>query len=416
MSLPVLIALSCGGGGGGGSEDGSGSVVNPLSAANNPPVMVAIGDKFVTEGEPLVFSVSAVDPDNDLLAFNAAPLPNGATFEDQEFSWQPAVGEVGAYQITFEVGDNRAQPLSDSEIITIWVEPSPGPDPSDEMEYGATGPYTLEVESFVNPAWPLGVPASVLLPAERTGPVPVLFFSHGLLATDWHSYSSLLTHLVSWGFAVVFSPYPTWVENMSERHQILWNGFKEASEIYGSAFNLHEVGFLGHSMGGGATPAMAWKGLVEEGWGDQGAFMFIMAPWYSYEISDAQLAAFPEHVNLIMQVYDQDEICDHRMAIDIFDHISVPLSRKSYCNVPHGSHNVPTEREINDLDRFAVAALLDALIDYTFEIDRPAGGKAYALEGLGQHFYHTITKNPVPVADESHYLSPWSSQLNPRHR
>lgn len=289
------------------------------------------------------------------------------------------------------------------------------------MEYGETGPYTMVSESFENSMWRLsdgGVPVTVLLPVERSGPVPVLFFSHGFGGTNWTGYRSLLTHLVSKGFGVVYSPYPIMKANTAERYQTLWNGFQKAAEYYATQFNLQKVGFLGHSFGAGATPAMAWKGLVEKGWGTEGAFLFIMAPWYSYEISDTQLETFPKHVNMIIQVYNEDNDNDHRMAIDIFTNIAIPDSRRAYYNVVEGSfeagHSVPSDRQNNDLDRLAVRKPLDALIDYSFKIVDPYTGKKYAIDGQGEHFQHTVTKNPTVVADESQYKWSWSSFLNPR--
>jgi hypothetical protein len=255
------------------------------------------------------------------------------------------------------------------------------------MEYGETGPYTMSSETFENSMWRLsdgGEPVTVLLPIERSDSAPVLFFSHGFGCTNWMGYRSLLTHLVSWGFAVV----------------------------------LQKVGFLGHSFGAGAIPAMAWKGLVEEGWGTEGAFLFIMAPWYSHDIGDAQLEIFPEYVNMIIQVYNEDNINDHRMAIDIFTNIAIPDSRKAYYNVVEGrfpaKHSVASDRQNNKLDCLAVRRPLDALIDYSFEITDPYEGKNYALDGQGEHFQHTVTKNPTVVADESKYRWQWSLFLNPR--
>ena len=290
-----------------------------------------------------------------------------------------------------------------------------------QIEYGEAGPYTMVSETFENSKWRLsnrGEPVTVLLPAELSGSVHVLFFSHGFGATKWTFYRSLLTHLVSLGYAVVYSPYPILSGGISERYEIMWNGFEEAAERYATKFNLQKVGFLGHSFGAGAVPAMAWKGLVEKGWGTQGAFLFIMAPWYSYDMTDSQLENFPKHANIIIQVYNEDYICDHRMAIDIFTNIAITDSKKAYYNVVEGSldanHGVPSDRQTNDLDYLAIQKPMDALIDFTFEVADPYGGKNYALEGQGEHFQHTVTKNPLPVADESKYKSSWSSFFNPR--
>ncbi|MDY6857280.1 MAG: hypothetical protein SWO11_21775 [Thermodesulfobacteriota bacterium] len=289
------------------------------------------------------------------------------------------------------------------------------------FEYGEPGPYTMVEETFKNPEWRTGEKVSVFFPAELTEPVPVLFFLHGFGCTNWKGYKTLITHLVSKGFAVVYTPYPSIgiTTRVSERYDILWDGFIEATDRYATRFDLKRVGFLGHSFGAGAIPAIAWKGLVEEGWGRQGAFLFLMAPWYVHDMTDKEMDAFPEDANIIIQVYDEDSICDHRMAIDVFENIGTPYSRKAYYNVEKGffsaEHSVPSDRRVNELDRLAILTPLDALIDFTFEINDPNDGYDYALKGKGVHFQHEVTKYPEVIANESKYQWRWSSNLNPRY-
>lgn len=290
-----------------------------------------------------------------------------------------------------------------------------------QTDYGNPGSYTMGIETFENSIWKLSAgakPVTVLFPAECPTPVPVLFYSHGFRGTDWRGTKSLFTHLVSRGFAVVHSPYPSLGMTHAERYQILWNGFQEAVDHYATKLNLKKVGFIGHSYGAGAVPAMAWKGLVEKGWGTEGAFLFILAPWYSYDLSDTQLENFPKNLKMIMQVYNEDVINDHRMAIDIFTKISIPDSEKAYYNVVEGDfeadHSVPSDRQKNELDHLAVWKPLDALMDYSLKTAFPTEGKKYALEGQGNHFQHKVTKSPTPVADSSTYKWPWTSIANPR--
>lgn len=402
----LFIFVSCGGGGDGSNDN------DPEISVNNGPKLDTIGDKILFKGEKLSFSVSASDPDGDSLTFSASDFPDDATFLNQVFEWDTAMTDAGTYQVTFKVVDDGVPSMEASETITITVS---------QFEYGMDGPFSLEEITFENDLWPTedgGVPVSVLLPVERDLPVPVIFYSHPFGGTDWHYSETLFRHLVSLGIAVVFSPYPTLVEDylsILSRYEMLWRGFEMAVDQYYSSFDLSKVGFAGHSFGGGATPAMAWKGFVEFGWGNDAAFMFMMAPWYSYDISEAQLAAFPEHVYMVEQVYDDDIVNDHRMAIDIFNAIGIPMDRKSYCNVQDGGHETPTDRqEDEDLRRNAVYAMMDALIDAAFGISRPENGKAFAIDGSGEHIRHSITKNPEPVEDDSHYKFPWSSPYNPR--
>lgn len=86
---------------------------------NQPPVLDPIGDKSVKEGQPLQFTISATDPNDDSLTYSASNLPLGASFDPQThaFSWTPDT--AGTYpNIHIEVSDGE---LTDSEDITITV-------------------------------------------------------------------------------------------------------------------------------------------------------------------------------------------------------------------------------------------------------------------------------------------------------
>jgi hypothetical protein len=91
------------------------------TGANQPPVLDAIGDKSVDEGQSLEFTVSASDPEGDNLTYSASNLPSGASFNPgtQTFSWTPGTGQAGTYSdVHFEVSDGE---FVDSENITITV-------------------------------------------------------------------------------------------------------------------------------------------------------------------------------------------------------------------------------------------------------------------------------------------------------
>jgi len=85
------------------------------------PVLRPIGDKSVSAGNLLTFTVNAADSNNDALAYSAYNLPSGANFDPntRTFRWTPGSDQVGTYPgVHFEV---RSGSLSDSENITITV-------------------------------------------------------------------------------------------------------------------------------------------------------------------------------------------------------------------------------------------------------------------------------------------------------
>lgn len=94
------------------------------TSPNRPPVLDQIGDKTVEANTELRFTVTASDPDGDILTFSATNLPQGATFDSANalFTWTPAEEQVGTYPgVTFFVSDTYGG--SDSESITITVNP-----------------------------------------------------------------------------------------------------------------------------------------------------------------------------------------------------------------------------------------------------------------------------------------------------
>jgi len=92
---------------------------------NRPPVLEPIVEpKTVVEGDSLIFSVHASDPDSDLLTLEAMNRPDSATFIDfgngsGSFSFKPLFTQAGVYYITFKASDGS---FADSQEVTIIVE------------------------------------------------------------------------------------------------------------------------------------------------------------------------------------------------------------------------------------------------------------------------------------------------------
>ncbi len=95
-----------------------------VTVDNKPPVLKPIGQQTISEGERLIFKVSATDPDGDALDFSVKHLPLGAKFdpETRVFNWKPNYDQAGLYTITFIVTDNGIPPMSDFEKVLFKVE------------------------------------------------------------------------------------------------------------------------------------------------------------------------------------------------------------------------------------------------------------------------------------------------------
>jgi probable HAF family extracellular repeat protein len=103
-----------------------------VTEANQVPVLNAIGNLTVTEGEPLAFTASATDPDLPANTWTfsledgvGGLVPVGATINPTTgvFTWIPTEAQgLGTSTFDVIVTDNGSPALSDSETIVVTVE------------------------------------------------------------------------------------------------------------------------------------------------------------------------------------------------------------------------------------------------------------------------------------------------------
>lgn len=275
-------------------------------------------------------------------------------------------------------GDAPSAEPVDDDLAGPISRPSSG--------YGADGTYAVSEIEFPNTEYP-GTKVTVFYPSGITSPRPTIFYSHPYGGESKEYNRGLFEFIAKKGYAVVFVPYATNDSSIDHRYTTLWTGFTKAAADYPGIIDTRKVGFMGHSFGGGASIGLAYKAFTEKGWGVDGRFLFTMAPWYSYQITPAQLASFPANTKMITQVYDEDVFNDHRMAIDIFKNISISNTEKDYYYLKPSTvagykyatyHTLPNTRTAYDAyDYYGVYRLLDALIDYSF--NNSAAGKNVAL-------------------------------------
>jgi C1A family cysteine protease len=87
---------------------------------NAPPVLQAVPDFGVEEGQLLTFTLSATDNDGDPLEFIADNLPEGAILDPASgaFSWTPTYTQSGVYPVRFRVSDGFAE---DEQAVNLTV-------------------------------------------------------------------------------------------------------------------------------------------------------------------------------------------------------------------------------------------------------------------------------------------------------
>ena len=299
--------------------------------------------------------------------------------------------------------------------------------------YGSDGTYKVAKITFPSPEYS-GKNVEIFYPEGITSPKPTIFYSHPYGGEESAYNIGLYEFIAKKGYVVVFAPYPTIGVTIDERYNTLWQSFKKAVTDYPNIISVTKVGFMGHSFGGGASFALAHKAFVDEGWGENGRFIFAMAQWYSYQITQTELQNFPSNTKLITQVYDDDVTNDHRLAIDIFKNINIPNSEKDFILIKKSvlpnftytaEHNLPnTQSSYDAYDYYGIYRLLDAMIDYSFNGNAAAKNVALGNGSAEQRTMPSyngqslsplvVTDNPTPLYPQSKYTFKCGASNNPR--
>jgi hypothetical protein len=236
------------------------------------------------------------------------------------------------------------------------------------------------------------------MPQGISGRVPVVLFAPELLATG-KKYRELLRHIASRGYAVVSSTYRYGVFiNDVERYNALLQGFDGVLELIRANIDTSRIGFVGHSYGAGALPSVAWHYCKTLAWGSKGAFLFLMGPSYVHCMSQAQFEQFPNHVKMIVEVFQNDHFNDFRIAEDIFYAINIHPADKDFLIVNQSKHDkweispdyqspyCEDSSKVGPIHYYAIFRLVDALAACSFDNDAKAGAVALGNGCAGQVF------------------------------
>ncbi|MBN1759810.1 MAG: hypothetical protein JW863_15895 [Chitinispirillaceae bacterium] len=308
--------------------------------------------------------------------------------------------------------------------------------------YGADGTCDMDRDSFTIAEEVTGY---LFTPHDYKDKYPVCVFLHGYIGQEPEMFEPFITHIVSRGVAVLFPSFPFFPkadskELVLEKYRSIYAGIDSALSRCKNAADTSRVAFFGQSFGAGAVPSVAYRLITERGWGGNGACMFLSAPWYIFGISDEQLKNYPLSVKLIVEVYDNDNINDHHMAVDFFKNVGIKNSEKDYITLYSSSHNGVVMNanhfvaygiesiygEENLLDHYGIFRFFDALIDYAFTGNKEAykiclGGGTSRQRYMGHWDNKTavqecrVTDDPQVMHQQWHYMWPWEIKLNPRY-
>ncbi len=210
---------------------------------------------------------------------------------------------------------------------------------------------------------------------------PAVVFLPGFGHDKPDAYSHLLIHIARKGYHVLFvhcalNSFPRQRGSYRRIFRTISHGVKRFS----SFIDTTRIGFVGHSYGAGAIPYVANRCIREKKWCRNGSFQFLMAPFFTFAMKEEELRTFPPDVPTIVQVYENDEVTDHRIALDLFLTIGVVDSLKNYLLVRsdtlgscilQADHALPCNEihedgQNNSLDTYAVFRVFDALAEFGF--------------------------------------------------
>jgi len=86
---------------------------------NNAPVQLQVGNKTIDEGQPMNFTVSATDADNDTITYSTSATKGSLNTTTGNFSWAPGYGDAGVYTWYFNSSDNYGGISTENIAVTV---------------------------------------------------------------------------------------------------------------------------------------------------------------------------------------------------------------------------------------------------------------------------------------------------------
>lgn len=236
------------------------------------------------------------------------------------------------------------------------LEPIETPKDIQKRVYGVSLNKEIEIQSFPNST--LYMPK--IIKADEK--LPIVLFAPGWSSQDYSNYKTLLTFIASQGYAVIYAPSPMEysADKSISRISAVLN-----DNLVARYFDKSKLGVIGHSSGGGiAFKVMDY--FSKHGYGSAGRFVFAMDAWFAFEMSKEDFKNFPKNTKVVMQQYNKHNTTDPRIALTIFDKLSIlgddNRDYQVYLDLNHGYPMGSGSYEQKQM----ILKPLDALMDYTF--------------------------------------------------
>jgi hypothetical protein len=236
--------------------------------------------------------------------------------------------------------------------------------------------------------------------------LPLILLVPGWGSQNASDYESLLRFIASQGYIVAYAK-DAWkysAKNFIDRFSNLL-----AEETVARHIDKSKLGVVGHSAGGGlAVPVLEY--FSSHGYGDSGRFIFIMDPWFPFEMTQKRFQNIPKNTHLLIQLYLKGTQTDPRIPLTIHDKLSfLGDSHRDYQLYHDITHGYPQgARPFSDMQ--IILKPLDALIEYTFHNNQEAYPIAMELGSDVPLQKHQETESLSP---SEHYAYPCYGQLEP---
>jgi hypothetical protein len=162
---------------------------------------------------------------------------------------------------------------------------------------------------------------------------PVVFLVHGYLASFNWVYEGVINHFTRTGNIVVMGTYSTDLNDVQGSADRALAALSAAVPQIDRA-DLDRVGLIGHSLGGGMLPWVTQQ-VAARGWGGDGLWAFLLAPYRGIGTGTITL---PAHTRVVVEAYDNDTLVDNAVGIDLFHRMSIPYSQKDHVTVRSSSN------------------------------------------------------------------------------